>query len=306
MNKERILQHSDERPPSGRPSLLTQDQQSEADRHRILSGLDNRPGATSAGEAKGRKSMAMWLAAGSAVLAFGTGAGYWLVSEGEKEIVLASVPLPATPAPAAALASDAPVVRGTADDVPADAILQDVPYSVDNVADSNKQEPDELTRLLEQGIPAQPDRSVPPLVMDSGKGAPERAAPVKAQEKRAPKPMRAVAKQPMSKPMSTPVVRAREEASNIAPRPRVSAPGKKKADAKPAAPVDSDVALLAALVAHSKATEPKSGGAAAKLRQCKSLATVADANACRARVCAGANNAPECKSANPPKGAAAG
>jgi hypothetical protein len=60
--------------------------------------------------------------------------------------------------------------------------------------------------------------------------------------------------------------------------------------------VDSDVALLAALVAHSKASQPKpqpvsrapaADADAHKLRQCKALDSVAEADACRARLCAG-------------------
>ena len=71
----------------------------------------------------------------------------------------------------------------------------------------------------------------------------------------------------------------------------------KKAEAKPVVPVDNDVALLAALVAHSKATQPKTGtGVAAKLKQCKSLESVAEANQCRARICASAKGEPACKS----------
>jgi hypothetical protein len=270
------LQHSDERPPtSGRPSLLSLDQQAEADRHRILSGLENKAAAAAPEGDKGRKGMLPWIAAGVAVLALSAGAGLWLVSEGEKEIVLAgTAPLPATPAPAAALATEAPIVRGTADDVSSAAILNTAPPVP---AADKKQADDELTKMLEHGMPA----------------AQPKAAPVARAPVRPVKPVRVAAKVLPKKP----VLVKREEASNVAPRPRVAAaPVKSKAEAK--APVDNDVALLAALVAHSKATQPKSTGAAAKLRQCKSLGTVAEANQCRARVCAGAKGEPECKSSS--------
>jgi hypothetical protein len=286
------LQHSDERPPtSGRPSLLSLDQQAEADRHRILSGLENKPAASLGGKEKSRKGMVAWIAAGAAVLALSAGAGMWLVSEGEKEIVLAgTAPLPATPAPAAALATEAPMVRGTADDVSSAAILNDAPLikSEPVAAADKKQADDELTKMLEHGTPA----------------AESKAAPVAPRAPARPvKPVRVAAKAPVKKP----VVAPREQASNVAPRPRVvAAPAKKKAEAKVAAPVDNDVALLAALVAHSKATQPKSTGAAAKLRQCKSLDSVAEANQCRARVCAGAKSAPECKSSSLGKAASEG
>lgn len=68
----------------------------------------------------------------------------------------------------------------------------------------------------------------------------------------------------------------------------------------PAPEIDSDVALLAALVAHAKvaqraAPEPD----ARKLKQCKARATVAEAEACRARLCTGsAKNSAACRPAS--------
>ena len=240
--------------------------------------------------------MYTWLAAGATVLALGAGAGLWLVSEGEKEIVAAgTAPLPATPAPAAELASDVPTMRGTADDVSTAAILNDAPpiAAKPDAAGDKKPADDELTKMLEHGMPvAQPKTGgVPPVALANGKAVPARPAT----PARSAKPTRTAAKAPPKKP----VVAARPEASNIAPRPRVvtTAAAKKKAEAKPVVPVDNDVALLAALVAHSKATQPKTGtGVAAKLKQCKSLESVAEANQCRARICASAKGEPACKS----------
>ncbi|MES2017626.1 MAG: hypothetical protein V4484_14140 [Pseudomonadota bacterium] len=71
---------------------------------------------------------------------------------------------------------------------------------------------------------------------------------------------------------------------------RLPAPPRKKPVAHPKAvpPQDTDVALLAALVAHAKATQPtRPAGAAARLQQCKTLGSVAEAEQCRARLCAG-------------------
>lgn len=289
------MQHSDERPPtSGRPSLLSLDQQAEADRHRILSGLESKPASTTAGGEKSRKGMLGLVVAGAVVLALGAGAGLWLVSEGEKEIVMAgTAPLPATPAPPVALATEPPVVRGTADDVSAAAILEDAPLvaTPPQPTPDKKQADDELTRMFEQGTPA----AKPAAPQETQQAAESvKPKPVATASARPAKPVRPVAKAAPKKP----VVKARPEASNVAPRPRaVPAGAKKKAEAR-AVPVDNDVALLAALVAHSKATQPKSTGAAAKLRQCKSLDSVAEANQCRARVCAGAKNEPECKSSS--------
>ncbi len=281
------MQHSDERPPtSGRPSLLSLDQQAEADRHRILSGLDNKPAATTAGQEKNRRGIYTWIAAGAAVLVLSAGAGMWLVSEGEKEIVLAgTAPLPATPAPAAALATEAPPMRGTADDVSTAAILDTAPVigAKPGADGGKKQDDDELTRMFDQGALAPAGKGVTPVAV---KAAPR------------PAPPRAAKPRPVAKAVKKPAAAADGHgAYNVAPRPRpvVAGAAKKKA-AAPAAPVDSDVALLAALVAHSKATAPKSSsGVAAALKQCKSLGSAAEAKQCRTRVCAGNKGEAECK-----------
>jgi hypothetical protein len=301
------LQHSDERPPSsGRPSLLSLDQQAEADRHRILTGLDGKPAGTVAGKEKARRRIAVWLVAGAVVLALGAGAGMWLVNEGEKEIVSAgTAPLPATPAPAAALATEPVPVRGTADEVSSAAILDEAPVIADKAAptaDAKEGAGNDLTKMLEHGMPAAPaGAAVPPLVLAEGQGA---AAPVVAARPvpaRAVKPVRPATKAPAKKTAAKPG----PNASNVAPRPRgaATAAAKKKPEVHPkadAAPVDSDVALLAALVAHSKATQPKgSTGVGAKLKQCKSLGSAAEASQCRARVCSGAaRNEAECRASN--------
>jgi hypothetical protein len=276
------------------------DQQAEADRHRILSGLENKTTPTTSGGEKSRKGVLAWVVAGAAVLALGAGAGLWLVNEGEKEIVLAgTAPLPTTPAPVSMASTEPPVVRGTADEVSSAAILEHAPVvaSKSDAAGSKKQPDDELTKMLDQStLPV-----VAPGAAEAAKGSPaDQAKTAAAGPARAAKPTRS-AKAMVKKSQ------AREEASNVAPRPRVAtAPAKKKAEAKPAAPVDNDVALLAALVAHSKATQQKSTGAAAKLRQCKSLSSAAEAKQCRARVCAGAKGEPECKSSSLSKSSSEG
>ncbi len=227
--------------------------------------------------------MYTWIAAGAVMVVLSAGAAMWLMSEGEKEIVLAgSAPLPASPAPAVALATEAPPVRGTADDVSTAAIL-DAGAKPAPVPEK-KQADDELTRMFEQG------KASAPSEVKAAAAPPPRPAPP-----RVVKP-RQVAKAPVKKPVAEV---SSPGASNVAPRPRVVATKKKpEAPAKAAAPVDSDVALLAALVAHSKATQPKgSSGVGAKLKQCKSHGSVAEANQCRARVCASARNEPECKGA---------
>lgn len=266
------MQHSDERPTtSGRPSLLSSEQQAEADRHRILSGLDNKPGATTAGAEKARRGKMTWLVAGAAVLALGAGGMVWLASEGEKEIVLAgTAPLPSSAAPAAALASEPPAPHVEAEEVSTAAILEDMPVIAAKSAPvTDKKAPvDELTKMLEQ----QP-------------------APVRVAAKPAPKKAVVVAKAAPSKAADKP--ESMPMASNIEPVIKKKTP---PVPAKPRTRQDSDVELLAALVAHSKAAQPKKTGPAAKLQQCKTLPSVSEAEQCRARLCAAsAKNESECK-----------
>ena len=263
------MQHSDERPQnSGRPSLLSSEQQAEADRHRILSGLDGKPDGTSAGAEKSWRGKLTWLAAGVTVLALGAGGAVWLSSEGEKEIVLAgTAPLPSAAAPAVALASEPPMVP-EAEEVSTATILDESPAIATKSAPAAAAD-DELSKMLE----------------------PKAVAPVRVAAKPAPKKQVAVAKAAPAKPRA-------QTAMTMNVEPVL----KKKPPVHPKAVVqtDSDVALLAALVAHSKATQPKRPvGAAVKLQQCKTLASVAEAEQCRARLCAGsAKNESECKAPN--------
>lgn len=276
------MQHSDDRPTtSGRPSLLSNEQQAEADRHRILSGLDAKPAGTTAGAGKARRGKLTWLIAAAAALALGAGSMVWLTSEGEKEIVLAgTAPLPSVAAPAVALASESAVASAEAEQVSTAAILEDAPVVESPAAagDADKEGPDELTKLLEP--------QAAPLVM--AKPAPARAA-AKAPVK---KPV-VVAKAVPAKSVVKPRVQQTEMAMNVQPVLKKKPAAQAK---KPAAHTDTDVALLAALVAHSKAKEPKRGTPAARLQQCKTLGSVAEAEQCRARLCASsAKKESECK-----------
>lgn len=296
------MQHSDDRPPaSSRPSLLSAEQQGEADRQRILSGLDNKPSLTTAGAQKARSGAVKWVAVGAAVLALTAGAGVWLVSEGEKEIVLAgTAPLPATPAPSVPLAPEPAEHAMPGEEVSTAAILEDTPVMAEKVAAPVAVPPEEIKSLLEKGLPAPVKRPVGmPLVLADAPpyaGALPAAAPakpaVKAPAKAAKPALKpAAAKAAPRKPVAT-------AKSDPKARTKAAAPVKKKpAPAKPVARVNSDEALLAALVAHSKATQPKRvSAAAAKLKQCKTLGSIADAEQCRAQLCAGsAKKEAECK-----------
>jgi hypothetical protein len=295
------LQHSDERPPtSGRPSLLSTEQQAEADRNRILGGLDGKSGAApGAVRSKRRYS---WLAAGlAAVVAIGAGSAVWLSGEGEKEIVLASsAPLPAAPAAAAPLVSEPPPANPEADDVSTAAILQDVPPApAKPAAEDSKGAKDELTSLLER-----PSSEAAPVLPPAAVAKPVKPAPVKAAAKPAPKKVVLAKATPKKESKKEVKKDAKKDGKSASKTALAAAPANKKTEKKtekkaetPAKAVDTDVTLLAALVAHSKATQPKKTVTPGeKLRQCKTLASVEAADQCRARLCASsAKNEAACK-----------
>lgn len=116
----------------------------------------------------------------------------------------------------------------------------------------------------------------------------------------APKPavkkVAAAPKKPAPKPVQKAAPKlAAGEAKKPAPKPPTKAQN------------DHDVALLAALVAHAKSIQPKPTPGAQKLRQCKALASVAEAERCRARACAGsAKQESECKAPSLAKAPEAG
>lgn len=89
------------------------------------------------------------------------------------------------------------------------------------------------------------------------------------------------------------------EPVKVAAKDKKAAPKVAQAKPKPAKKsepaVDSDVALLAALLAHSKTTRAQEAEQAA-FRRCAALPTRAEAHRCRTRLCEGsAKGAPECK-----------
>lgn len=237
------MQQSDARPPSsGRPSLLSPEQASEAQGDRILSGLDGKPAAPVAHDSPA-KGATRWIAGGAVLAALVIGAGVWLVEEGKKEIMMAN----AAPAPGAAPAAQSAKAVAVPEEVSTAAILQDTSAGTDLAAKvvDTKPAPDELVKLFE-----------PP-------------APVKAAPK--PRPVK-VAEAPKKKP----VVKA-----------------------KTAAAPDSDVELLAALVAHSKVQQARDASNAAKFKKCKARSSPGDAEQCKARLCATtAKNDAACKTPN--------
>ena len=102
----------------------------------------------------------------------------------------------------------------------------------------------------------------------------------------------------LDKPQQPPPAKAApkkkpEPARKAAPKLAQAKPKPAKKKTEPA--VDSDVALLAALLAHSKTTRALEAEQAA-FRRCAALPTRSEAQRCRTRLCEGsAKGAPECK-----------
>lgn len=315
------MQHDERQPTSGRPSLLSTEQQADADRNRKPGILDGKPGAAS-GSMPGKRKYSLLAGALVAVVAVGAGSAMWLSSEGEKEIVLASsTPLPAAPAPAAPLASDLTAPGAEMDDVSTAAILEDAPPAEENAAApaapaqtltptsdavlasaQSDKSADDLTSMLERPPGAAPAQAKGAQIADQAGPAPATPA-LKSAAKPASKP---AAKPAPKKPVLAKAAPAKTASKATGQKSgqksakktaAAAAAAKKKAQAKPKAPQDTDVTLLAALVAHSKATAPKKVVTPAeKLRLCKTLGSVSQADQCRARLCASsAKNEAQCK-----------
>lgn len=267
-HRERILPHSDERTPTpGRPSLLSTDQQVEADRNRILSELDGNSGMAG-GNSRARRTSNYWIVAIVAVLSLGVGGGVLLGHEGEKQVVLAKTEPLAGPG------------------------LMSPPESVDLAYPNYEMgEASPATVLEDMPLVSTPPAALVEEVVTV-------AAPVPMVESRdaahvqlvdVSKP---VAKRPAKAPLAKNAKKSKAQLAG-------ALPSKKRAEVEPAvvSQGDKDVALLAALVTHSKATQTKrNGGIAAKLKECRASATAKAVAQCRARVCSGsARGEPECK-----------
>lgn len=316
------MQHRDDQPPgSSRPSLLSTEQQAEADRLR-----EKQRAEAAANEfTPVKRSKSGWIATGAVALVLGAGAATWIATDESKEMVVIPAPqpsavaaLPVTVPAAAATASSVPAAAADSD-VSVAAILNDTPpapakeQSLKDMLSAPaapakgaaKPDTDELSKLLESSGPDAPVK----LAVKDAEPAKEKA---KDSVKAKPAPVKLAQKAP-DKSAAKPAARdakardARLAAARKAQPAKVAAKGDGKGDAKrapvkstngkPVAKpgVDSDVTLLAALVAHTqreRRAEPRT------LKQCKALASP-EAEQCRTRLCAGsAKNEAECKPAN--------
>jgi outer membrane biosynthesis protein TonB len=255
-----LPQRDDSRPDVRRPSLFSADQHAAADANSILRQLDGKAGVAGPTTTP-RKTR--WLAGGGAiaVAALGGLALAWFYQAPVRhatETRMADASAKLTPV-AVRAPEPAPVAAAT--------ILDDAPV-IDPPALAA---PGAGEKSLQQALTATPDPN-------GGKDDLVKLVdtPQEAQVARAAPP--------------APPKKKSEPKKNSAPKVAKAKPVKKSEPA-----VDSDVALLAALLAHSKTTRAQDAEQAA-FRRCAALPTRAEAQRCRTRLCEGsAKGAPECK-----------
>lgn len=277
------MQRQDDRPPKGgRPSLLSSEQQAEAERQRILSTLDSKPTAAAPAKAAskppGKRSggLLLWGAVGAGALAIVGGTLVWMSNTPDEDsLPLAVAAAPAAPAVAAAVPS-----ASAESEVSTAAILEDaaassppgdgkLPSLKEMLTAPAKQASgrDELKQALER--PQAKSQQVAKV-----EHKPEHKAERKAEHK--------------------PERKADTKLAQKAPA-KDKEKGKEKEKAKP----DNDVTLITALMAHLQTRPPvkKTSTPADQLKTCKQY-NAAGEEQCRARLCAAdAKKEPECKAA---------
>jgi len=316
--QECVLHDSSERRPgSGRPSLLSADQAPAPaqEQRSALSQLEGRPGnarATSSAARPGRRrgvrgaivGIVIAGAAALAWLAFGTEQ-----APADTQLAAAHVPASRTE-PAAPRAVDAPAAPAAATPAPlpvplpggaatatpsAAAMIQDEhPVRSDPAPPAPKATRDDkqdLASLLNAPAAATASSSVAAAATAA---VPSAAGPERPATRRDEAPRKeGTGKKPAS---DKPAHAGKPHAPTAAAKAKAPAKAPSKASNKHAAPaVDSDVALLAALLAHTKT--PESGSAEDIFKRCATNATAAEVQRCRVRVCrSSAKDAAECKS----------
>lgn len=284
------MQHNDDSPKPSRPSLLTPAQQAEADRHRILSQLETGKVGKPTTRRKGWKPV--WIGAGVLALAVAVMAGLWINQDYESDAHIAAVSAAAAgtaagaaPArPAASVdttsASAAPSASG---EVSSDEVLSSAAPAAVIQEDRAAQAQDKkqsLGEMLENNSEAAVSPAAgkhDPSMLSSALEKPSAGAAPQS-------PHKAAAKE---KPKAKPATVAK------APRP--------KEKEKTSPEEENDIALLAALVAHTQSEErraepPKKPRLSLdeQLNQCKKLSKTKAAQ-CHERVCEGRSKTGGCK-----------
>ncbi|WP_157201047.1 hypothetical protein [Massilia sp. Root351] len=321
------MQHDEpRRPGAARPSLLSAEPQAEAARTNILGNLESgkKKPAPAAAPASGARPSGMgkgtlWGGAALAVALLGGGAA-WLAAEpgSATSQALADHAPPAQPAPAPAAVA---VADGAADTAAAATDGAAAPAAGASIGAPGAA----LAAAAATGAALAAGGTAPSAAAAPGNSAdlvaalaapskPSSAAaiqeekPEKQQSLRemlnAPSPAKAKSPEPRlarndgkrakaEKPGRNPDKAGAKTVAKTAPRSTKAAP---PAKAKQAPAPDSDVALLAALVAHTQAARPSGQPEtlSVKLKQCRQLSTKG-AEQCRVRTCASAKDDPLCK-----------
>lgn len=274
------MQRQDDRPSKGgRPSLLSSEQQAEAERSRILSSLDSKPAAPAVagapGRAKGSGRLVVWGVVGLGALAAVGGVLAWMSNTPDVD----SLPVVAEAAPAKpAVAAAAPAAGPAEAEVSTAAILEDTTAAVSPPAEGKLPS---LKEMLAE--PPKPTSGHEELKQALERPQPKATQFAKAEHK------------PEHKPEHKAEKKTERKSDNVKLAQK-TAPAKDKAPAKPA---DNDVTLISALMAHLQTRPParKTSTPADQLKTCKQY-NAAGEEQCRARLCAAdAKKEPECKPA---------
>lgn len=265
------------RPASGRPSLLSADPVPAPEDRSVLSQLDGRAAPTRglpSSVRPARRSGARVAVVGAALAGIAGAAWFALGSSGDAPdapLVAAHV-APAPVKTPAALPAPAPAVAATPvpAPAPADAPAATAAVIQDEVPAAKADKHDLASLLNAPAAASAPAVDARPKTRDE--------APRKHDS----------AKKPATEKLAR-NEKARAPAAPARPKPAHAVPKR----AEPA--VDSDVALLAALLAHTKT--PDSGSPDDIFRRCATNATATEVQRCRVRVCqSSAQGAAGCKS----------
>jgi len=282
---------SERRPGAGRPSLLSADQAPKQEDRSILSQLDGRSTPARAASAPARHDHRQRgvRAAVFAIAIAGIGTLGWLALGSVNESADASLAAAHAPARVPPMAAPVQAAAATSAPTPALEAISQAPAAATIQ--------DDLTAALDAPNTSQPstapaaqaDRHDLASLLDAPAAAP---APTLKLAQAAPGKATGTTKPAADKPARTDKARAPAAKPKVAQKPAAQKPAPVK---KPAPAVDSDVAILAALLAHTKA--PEAGSPEEIYKRCATNATAAEVQRCRVRVCQGsAKGAAECKS----------
>ncbi|MES2265076.1 MAG: hypothetical protein V4724_41800 [Pseudomonadota bacterium] len=234
------MQRDDTRAPGGgRPSLMSTERRADTGSNRILSELDGARDRRAPGSKKGRKVL-LWSVAGASMLAVAAGLAAWLFDARQNDALLAQAGrAPLTPAASKAILPMPVVAVPTA---PAQAAVSPVPVA-----------PPVLAANLAEKAEAAPPAREPTLHEMLNASASSPASVAKPAVPPAHKKATKIAAVPASAREAAHAQRTRPTTVKLAKRSE-SIKEKPAKKSKPAPVQDSDVTLLAALMAHSHAS----------------------------------------------------